>query len=100
MSDISPEVKEAAAKAYDNHTDYYTTEATGNTYPIKDKLQSWAFFWNPEKRAWINECTSEFEKFLFERHVIDGDWPGVKLSFIHNHLDKWEKEIGGQNETI
>ena len=81
--EISDELKQQAEKAMDNNEDYYTTEATGNTYPVKDELQSWAFFWNAETKMWINECTSEFEKFLFERHVIDGDWPGVILNFIH-----------------
>lgn len=91
--EISEEVKKAGQKAFENHEDYYTVEATGNTYPVKDDMQSWGFFWNAEKRAWINECTSEFEKFLFERHVIEGDWLGVILNFTHNHQEKWEKEI-------
>lgn len=93
MDEISKEVDEQGQKAHDNHTDYYTVEATGNTYPIKEDLQSWAFFWNPERKVWINECVSEFEKFLFERMVIDGEWPSVKFTFTNNHLEEWEKNI-------
>lgn len=59
---------------------YFTVEATGRTYPIKDQLQSWAFFWDPNKRAWINECASTGELQYFMAKVSDGDWPGVILS--------------------
>jgi len=81
-SEVSPELKKQAKEAYDNNTDYYDCIATGNTYPVKDRLQSWAFFWKPEQKAWINEYVCAWEKFLFERYVADGKWTGVKLKFI------------------
>ncbi len=91
--EVSEELKKQAREAYDNNTDYYDCIATGNTYPCKDSLQGWAFFWIPEKKAWKNECASAWEKFLFERYVADGDWPGVKLEFIKHKKSSWEKAI-------
>jgi hypothetical protein len=79
--EISPELKKQGQEAYDNNTDYYICNATGNTYPVKDRLQSWGFFWVPEKKCWTAECVSAWEKFLFERYVADGEWTGVKLEF-------------------
>jgi hypothetical protein len=29
--------------------------ATGNTYPHRETLASWAWHWNAGKKAWINE---------------------------------------------
>ena len=87
------ELKKEARKARDNTTDYYTIVATGNTYPVKDDLQSWAFFWDADKRAWINECASEFERFLFGRFVADGDWSGVKLEITKNSKEEYENKI-------
>jgi hypothetical protein len=82
-------LKQKALQAWDNDTDYYTCIATGKTFSIKDDLQSWAFFWDAEKKAWVNDCVTEWEKFLFERYVIDGGWKdggwfGVNLEFIKN----------------
>ncbi len=79
--EISEELKKQGQAAYDNNTDYYICYATGNTYPVKDDLQSWGFFWKPEEKTWMAECVSAWEKFLFERHVADGDWPDVELQF-------------------
>jgi len=76
------ELKAEAQRALDNNTDWYDVIATGNTYPVKDKLQSWAFFWKPKEKFWFNGCASAFEKFIFERYVTNGDWPGVTLKFI------------------
>jgi len=80
--EVSEELKKQGRAAFENTTDYYDCFAIGNTYPIKDHLQGWAFFWIPEKKAWKNECVCAWEKFLFERYVADGDWIGVKLEFI------------------
>ena len=83
---ISEELKKQGQAAYDNNNDYYTCIATGNTYPVKDRLQSWGFFWKPDDKAWMTECVSAWEKFLFERYVADGDWPGVNLKFTEEKL--------------
>jgi len=101
VEEVSEELKKQAREAWDNHTDYYTCIATGNTYSAKDDLQSWGFFWKPEKKAWESECTTEWEKFRFERFVADGDWPGVKLEFIKHKSSNWEKAIdkGVTNDT-
>lgn len=79
--EISDEIKKQGQAAYDNYTDYYVCKATGNTYPVKNDLQRWGFFWKPEEKVWMAECVSAWEKFLFERRVLDGDWPKVALEF-------------------
>lgn len=90
--EISPELKKQAKAAWDNQKDFYTCIATGNTYPVKDDFQTWGFFWSPEKKAWESECTTEWEKFLFERYVADNDWPGVKLEFTKEEAIKEEQK--------
>ena len=87
---MNDDIKQKARQAWENHTDYYTCIATGKTFPIKDDLQSWAFFWDVEKKVWINDCVTEWEKFLFERYVIDGKWLGVNLKFIKNSDSMFE----------
>ncbi len=75
------ERKAASVKAHEDDT-FYTVYATGDTYPIKDDLQSWAFFWDADNKRWVNECASEFERFIFELHLADGEWPGIELEFV------------------
>lgn len=29
--------------------------ASGNTFAYKEKFKSWAWYWNAEKRCWIND---------------------------------------------
>ena len=82
MAEITDELKAKAEKAKNNLTDCYPVIATGNTYPVREDMQNWAFFWDVEKRAWINENASALEKFLFERKVIGGKWLGVELEFV------------------
>ena len=76
------ERKAAAQKTHEDGTAFYTVYATGNTFPIKDDLQSWGFFWDADNRRWTNECASEFERFIFELHLADNEWPGIDLEFI------------------
>jgi len=76
--EIPEEVKKQAKEAHESNK-CFTIKVSGNTYPIKDKLQSWGMFWVPEEKIWKGECCSHWQKFLFERQVADGDWPGVKL---------------------
>ena len=72
---------------------YFTVKATGNTYPVKDDLQSWAFFWKPEEKAWVRECCDgDMERRLFENKVKGKagliNWPGVVLTFIEEPRPK------------
>lgn len=80
--EISKELKVEAREAFNNHKDTYTIILTGNTYPIKDKLQSWAFCWKAKNRTWVSEYAGAWEKFLFGRYIVDGAWPGVKMTCV------------------
>lgn len=59
---------------------YWTVVATGRTYPIKDQLQSWAFYWNAARRAWIAECVESTVLQYFMSSVSRGRWPGITLT--------------------
>jgi len=61
---------------------YFTVKATGKTYTIKDKLQSWAFFWDEQSRAWVSECLAQEDIVFFMKIISDGIWPGVTLSCV------------------
>lgn len=90
--EISDEIKKQAKAAYNNDTDYYCCVATGKTFPVKEELQSNGFHWETDKKAWVAEDVSAWEKFLFERYVIDCKWPDVRLVFTK------EKSIMELNE--
>lgn len=68
---------------------YYIVVATGNTYPIKEDLSSWAFFWNAQRKVWIREGVDDDDKRLFSAFVsgipgknLKPKWPGVRLTFF------------------
>lgn len=72
--------KKAARKARDSRN-LYTVYATGKTYPVKDDLQAWAFFWDADNRQWVRESASEWDRFMFEIRIADGPWFDVVLRF-------------------
>jgi hypothetical protein len=43
--------------------------ATGDTYPHREKFTSWAWHWDSERRAWIEDNNSE------------PDWPGITMAY-------------------
>lgn len=62
----------------DTVDNFYTCEAFGNTYPVKDSLKKLGFRFKKESRTWIAEPVSEKEKLVFETSSL---WGGVKLRF-------------------
>ena len=70
---------------------YYTCEATGNTYPIRDSLKKLGFRYKSESKSWTVEPITEKEKEIFETSRL---WPGVKLRFTKHGYDPvkaWER---------
>ena len=59
----------------------YKCVASGDTYPVKDSLRSWAFTFNPASKTWHRDCVSENERRRFEGEVENGQWVGVELEF-------------------
>lgn len=81
MPALTPKIKKDLLKAWDNTTDIYFMEISGNTFPIKESLKSWACTYDGHKRIWWKECCSAFDKFIFAQNVAEGRWRGVKLTF-------------------
>lgn len=50
--------------------------ATGNTYPHREKLASWAWHWVPERKAWIEDNGSESDDWCIR---VIRDLPGVTV---------------------
>ena len=71
----------------------YTVVASGNTFPIREDLKSWAFQWDQEKKVWKRDCVSEFERRCFEGERDDGSWDGVELEFEEEKREEWEKHL-------
>ena len=82
MAIIRDDWKQKALAAWEDKKNRFTCFATGSTYPVKEDLKSWGFQWCDDgSKCWTLECCSEWDKFLFERKVIDGKWSGVILEF-------------------
>ena len=58
---------------------YFTVKATGKTYPVREDLQSWAFFWNAEQRCWIREGVDEHDVGFFQMKVNNPTCCGLKI---------------------
>ena len=71
----------------------YTCVASGNTYPIREDLKSWAFHWDGATKTWKRECVSENERRKWEWEVSDGTWRGVELAFEEEKQEPWMDEI-------
>lgn len=52
---------------------YVQYVATGHTYPHRELFVSWAWHWNPARKAWI------------ENNHSPSDWPGIL----------WAKDLPG-----
>lgn len=88
MAVINEEMKRKALEAYENKRDTFICFATGNTYPIKEDLKLYAFQWCDDgSKSWTLEYCSAWDRFLFERKVADGNWPGVILKFVPQPKD-------------
>ena len=67
---------------------YFTVKASGNTYPVREDLQSWAFGWKPEEGCWVREGADEHDCEFFQMKVDNPDhdmktpWTGVKLELL------------------
>ena len=67
---------------------YYTVIATGQTYPVREDLQSWGFFWRESDKAWVREGADEHDTEFFQLKVLNPDhdfkcpWPGVILKLV------------------
>ena len=67
---------------------YFTVKASGNTYPVREDLQSWAFGWKPEQGCWVREGADEHDVEFFQMKVANPDldmkvpWTGVHLELI------------------
>ncbi len=40
--------------------------ATGDTYPHRETFTSWAWHWNPERKAWIEDNGCEPDDFCIQ----------------------------------
>ena len=95
------EWKQKALDAWDNKKDTFTCFATGNTYPVKEDLKSWGFQWCDDgSKCWTLEYCSAWDRFLFERKVMVGKWPGVILEFqptdplvSHEMMEQFKKDL-------
>ena len=64
----------------------YTVTATGDTYHVREDLQSWGFFWNHKTKEWVRESVDEHDLEFFQLKVLNPDkdlkipWTGVKLT--------------------
>ena len=67
---------------------YFTVKANGKTYPVREDLQSWAFFWHPAEGCWIREGVDEQDVGFFQLKVnnpnndLNIPWTGVTLELI------------------
>lgn len=50
--------------------------ATGNTYPHRDEFTSWAWHWDANRRAWIEDNGSEPDELCI---LVIKDLPGVTV---------------------
>lgn len=51
--------------------------ATGNTYPHRETLQSWGWFWDQHRKAWV--CEGERDATDMRVRAIKA-LPGVEVS--------------------
>lgn len=61
---------------------YFTIIATGKTYPIKGILQGWGFFWDKDRKAWVNNYVDYKMIQYFMQKIAKGHWPEIILSCI------------------
>ena len=85
---------------------YFTVKATGRTYPIREDLQSWGFFWNQQLGAWVREGADENDVGFFQIKVNNPDkdlqipWTGVKLELIPEHSVFTDEMLAEFNKEI
>ena len=93
---LEEQAKEALASG-----ESYNCFATGNTYPVREDLKSYGFYWTQEDKSWTRESVSGFDKFIFEQKVLNGKWAGVVLEFVKEkesiiskkEIDDWFKSL-------
>jgi hypothetical protein len=51
--------------------------ATGDTYPHRETLTSWAWHWDPDRKAWIEDNGSEEDELCI---VAIKNLPGVTVT--------------------
>lgn len=74
--------------------------ASGNTYPVREDLKSWAFRWDPDKKAWTRDQVSEQERRQFEGNVDNGPWDGVELEFEEEPITEMDRILGIDGEKV
>lgn len=94
MAILTKAIQEALLKAHEDKKSQFVCFATGQTYAVKEDLKSYAFQWADDgSKCWTLEYVSALEKFMFERKVADGVWPGVILEFKPMVEDPLWKEV-------
>lgn len=56
--------------------------ATGNTYKYKDEFVSWAWHWNPQRKAWVEANGSKITDAGIQAII---KLPGVTVTQEHSH---------------
>jgi len=67
---------------------YYTCEATGNTYQVKDFLKKLGFRFKSDSRSWMIEVLSEDEKKRMQENPLAKK---VTFRFYSHETATWEK---------